>query len=129
MLKRYLESLNKVEKINLGITGLTVVAGAALWIYGAIEEKRILKEIAEFNEQVERDTVTLNEVIYKSQEEIETSKEYSLFEYYMIPNFDFKQEIISYLDSLEVIEPLSLRKEIGRTMLDVYLKYREDIKR
>jgi predicted DNA-binding transcriptional regulator YafY len=67
--------------------------------------------------------------LHKSQEEIETSKEYSLFEYYMIPNFDFKQEIISYLDSLEVIEPLSLRKEIGRTMLDVYLKYREDIKR
>ena len=66
--------------------------------------------------------------LHKSQEEIETSKEYSLFEYYMIPNFDFKQEIISYLDSLEVIEPLSLRKEIGRTMLDVYLKYREDIK-
>jgi hypothetical protein len=67
--------------------------------------------------------------LHKSQEEIETSKEYSLFEYYMIPNFDFKQEIISYLDSLEVIEPLSLRKEIGRTMLDVYLKYREDVKR
>ena len=67
--------------------------------------------------------------LHKSQEEIETSKEYSLFEYYMIPNFDFKQEIISYLDSLEVIEPLSLRKEIGWTMLDVYLKYREDMKR
>lgn len=71
MLKRYFESLNKMEKINLGITGLTVVAGAALWIYGAIEEKKILKEIAEFNEQVERDTVTLNEVIYKTQEEID----------------------------------------------------------
>lgn len=60
MLKGYIESLSKVEKINLGIVGLTVVAGAALWIYGAIEEKKCLKEIAEFNEQVERDTVTLN---------------------------------------------------------------------
>ena len=69
MLKRYFESLNKVEKINLGITGLTVVAGAALWIYGAIEEKRILKEIAESNEQVERDIVTVNEVILSKLEE------------------------------------------------------------
>ena len=67
--------------------------------------------------------------LHKSQVEIETCKEYSLFEYYLRPNFDFKQEIISYLDSVEVMEPLSLRKEIGRTVLDVYLKYREDVKR
>ena len=67
--------------------------------------------------------------LHKSQEEIETSKEYSLFEYHLRLNFDFKQEIISYLDSVEVMEPLSLRKEIGRTVLDVYLKYREDVKR
>ena len=47
MLKRYFESLNKMEKINLGITGLTVVAGAALWIYGAIEEKTSSEEESE----------------------------------------------------------------------------------
>lgn len=63
MLKRYFESLNKVEKINLGITGLTVVAGAALWIYGAIEEKRCLKEIAEFNEQMIKDNEDLNDLL------------------------------------------------------------------
>ena len=63
MLKRYFESLNKMEKINLGITGLTVVAGAALWIYGAIEEKKCLKEIAEFNEQKEMVDEVLNELL------------------------------------------------------------------
>ena len=67
--------------------------------------------------------------LHKSQQEIETGRDYSLFEYYLRPNFDFKQEIISYLDSVEVTEPLSLRKEIGRTVLNVYLKYREDVKR
>ena len=67
--------------------------------------------------------------LHKSQQEIESGKEYSLFEYCLRPNFDFKQEIISYLDAVEVMEPLSLRKEIGRTVLDVYLKYREDMKR
>ena len=69
MLKRYFDSLSKVEKINLGITGLTVVAGAVLWIYGAIEEKKCLKEIAEFNDQVERDIITLNEIMDTTQEE------------------------------------------------------------
>ena len=70
MLKRYFESLNKMEKINLGITGLTVVAGAALWIYGAIEEKKTLKEIAEFNEQQEMVDEVLNELCAEVREEI-----------------------------------------------------------
>lgn len=70
MLKRYFESLNKMEKINLGITGLTVVAGAALWIYGAIEEKKTLKEIAEFNEQKEMVDELLNELCAEVREEI-----------------------------------------------------------
>ena len=70
MLKRYFESLNKIEKINLGVTGLTVVAGAALWIYGAIEEKKILKEIAEFNEQKEMVDEVLNELCKEAREEI-----------------------------------------------------------
>ena len=66
--------------------------------------------------------------LHRSQEEIETNDEYSVFEYFLRPNFDFKQEIISYLDSVEVVEPLSLRKEIGRMVLNVYMKYREDVK-
>jgi hypothetical protein len=70
MLKRYFESLNKMEKINLGITGLTVVAGAALWIYGAIEEKKILKEMSEFNEQKEMVDEVLNELCKEAREEI-----------------------------------------------------------
>ena len=71
MLKRYFESLSKMEKINLGITGLTVVAGAALWIYGTIEEKRVLKEIAETNEQVERDMKTLGDIIFAGEEKLD----------------------------------------------------------
>ena len=65
--------------------------------------------------------------LHCSQAEIETNDEYSVFEYLLRPNFDFKQEIISYLDSVEVLEPLSLRKEIGRIVLNVYMKYRDDV--
>ena len=61
--------------------------------------------------------------LHKSQNEIETVKEYSLFEYWIIPNFDFKQELFSYLDALEVLEPANLRDEIKLTINSMYRKY------
>jgi predicted DNA-binding transcriptional regulator YafY len=88
------------------------------------EKQRVLLKVTAKNRDLVR-TVPL----HRSQTEIETNDECSVFEYFLKPNFDFKQEIISYLDSVEVLEPLSLRKEIGRTVLNVYLKYREDVKR
>ena len=88
------------------------------------DKQRVVLKVNAKNRDLVR-TVAL----HRSQEEIETNDEYSVFEYFLRPNFDFKQEIISYLDSVEVLEPLSLRKEIGRTVLNVYLKYREDVKR
>jgi predicted DNA-binding transcriptional regulator YafY len=65
--------------------------------------------------------------LHRSQVEIETGNEYSVFEYFLRPNFDFKQEIISYLDSVEVLEPKALRQDIGRSVLNIYRKYREDV--
>ena len=88
------------------------------------EKQRVLLKVTAKNRDLVR-TVAL----HRSQAEIETNDEYSVFEYFLRPNFDFKQEIISYLDSVEVLEPLSLRKEIGRMVLNVYKKYREDVKR
>ena len=88
------------------------------------EKQRVLLKVTAKSRDLVR-TVPL----HRSQAEMETEDEYSVFEYFLRPNFDFKQEIISYLDSVEVLEPLSLRKEIGRMVLNVYLKYREDVKR
>ena len=88
------------------------------------DKQRVVLKVNAKNRDLVR-TVAL----HRSQEEIETNDEYSVFEYFLRPNFDFKQEIISYLDSVEVVEPLSLRKEIGRMVLNVYMKYREDVKR
>lgn len=88
------------------------------------DKQRVLLKVTAKNRDLVR-TVAL----HRSQAEIETNDEYSVFEYFLRPNFDFKQEIISYLDSVEVLEPLSLRKEIGRMLLNVYMKYTEDVKR
>lgn len=65
--------------------------------------------------------------LHSTQKEIETTSSYSVFEYYLRPNFDFKQEILSYMNSAEVLEPAALRKELASILLDMYKLYRSDL--
>lgn len=48
--------------------------------------------------------------LHHTQNIIEETPEYTLFEYRMIPAFDFVQEIMLHAEQLEVIEPKSLRQ-------------------
>ena len=61
--------------------------------------------------------------LHASQTEIETNSEYSVFELYLKPNFDFMQEVISYLGNAEVIEPVWLRREVADTLKSMYNIY------
>jgi predicted DNA-binding transcriptional regulator YafY len=65
--------------------------------------------------------------LHSTQKEIETTSSYSVFEYYLRPNFDFKQEILSYMNSAEVLEPVTLRRELASVLLDMYKLYRTDL--
>ena len=56
--------------------------------------------------------------LHHSQNEIETSPEYSLFQYFIKPTFDFRQELLSMGEDIEVIAPISFRKE----MKDIFKK-------
>jgi len=61
--------------------------------------------------------------LHHSQEEIETTNEYSVFKYYVVPSADFVQEILAHGDSVQVLESLSLRtqiKDILRNMINSY---------
>lgn len=61
--------------------------------------------------------------LHRSQEEIETQKEYSIFSYFLIPDYDFKQDVLSFGKEVEVLEPKELRGEIGQivsTILNTY---------
>lgn len=51
--------------------------------------------------------------LHTSQKEIETTPKYSVFSYYLRPTFDLIQEIITLKESVEVLEPKSLREEIA----------------
>jgi hypothetical protein len=61
--------------------------------------------------------------LHPSQTEIETNGEYSVFQYRLVPTFDFKQEILSHGMSVEVLSPESLRDEIHAEIKKMLQRY------
>ena len=54
--------------------------------------------------------------IHESQKEIETTSEWSIFEYRLVPCYNFYQQLLWHREKLEVIEPLAVREELKSTM-------------
>lgn len=50
--------------------------------------------------------------MHYSQQEKERNEEYSIFELYVRPTFDFQQEILWNGEDMEVLQPIWLRQEI-----------------
>ena len=63
--------------------------------------------------------------MHHSQKEIETSREYSIFTFYIKPTFDFRQEILSLGEDVEVISPASFRNEIGNGTIQMSKNYKK----
>ncbi len=54
--------------------------------------------------------------LHCSQEIIEETPEYTVFKYFLTPDYDFRQDVLSFGTSVEVLEPERVRKEIGETV-------------
>lgn len=54
--------------------------------------------------------------LHHTQEIVDVKEKYSDFSYYLIPAFDFVQEILLHCEQLEVISPLSLRQHVTRIL-------------
>lgn len=50
--------------------------------------------------------------LHRSQKEIETNNEFSVFSFYIKPTFDFRQEVLSLGEDAEVIAPSTFRNEM-----------------
>ena len=61
--------------------------------------------------------------LHPSQKEIETHSEYSVFEYWLKPTYDFEQEILSHREDVEVLEPIQLREIIKESVLKMAKLY------
>ena len=61
--------------------------------------------------------------IHESQEEVECNDEYSIFSYYLRPEYNFQQELLWNGEDLEVLEPHWLRNEISGKIKRMLNKY------
>ena len=64
--------------------------------------------------------------LHDSQEEIERNGEYSIFKYWISPQFDFIQELLWNGGDMEVLEPKELREEMAEIIESMWNKYKED---
>lgn len=61
--------------------------------------------------------------IHPSQEETERNNDYSVFQFFIVPTYEFIKELLSYGGTLEVLSPKWLRKEMKQealTMNEIY---------
>ncbi|MDR0864042.1 MAG: WYL domain-containing protein, partial [Candidatus Symbiothrix sp.] len=63
--------------------------------------------------------------LHPSQREIESNAEYSIFQYYLAPTPDFKQELLACGAEIEVLSPLSFRNEIAETVTKMQNFYKK----
>lgn len=63
--------------------------------------------------------------LHDTQQEIQKTGEYSIFELKISPTFDFCQEILRNGEEMEVLEPIWLRKEIVGKIEKMWDKYRD----
>ena len=61
--------------------------------------------------------------MHKTQHEKECHDEYSIFELYIRPTYDFQQEILWNGEEIEVLKPAWLRKEIADRIELMWNKY------
>ena len=54
--------------------------------------------------------------IHESQEEVEINNDWSIFEYRLVPCYNFYQQLLWHRERLEVLEPLHVRDEMKNTI-------------
>ena len=94
--------------------------------FGIIADQRIEPQTVKLKVSAGQANYIRNLEIHESQEETEQNEEYSIFKYYLRPTFDFMQEILWNGEDMEVLEPLSLRKEMAGIIGRMNNKYKKD---
>ena len=91
--------------------------------FGIIADQRIEPQTVKLKVSAGQANYIRDLMLHESQEEIVRNDEYSIFKYYIRPTFDFIQEILLNGESMEVLEPLSLREEIAGIINRMNSKY------
>lgn len=62
--------------------------------------------------------------LHESQKEIEATDEWSIFEYRLVPCYNFYQQLLWHREKLEVLEPKSVREEMKKIVDDIQKNYK-----
>lgn len=62
--------------------------------------------------------------LHSSQKEVEKNDKYSIFTYFITPDYDFKQDVLSFGDKVEVLEPKELREEVKGIIRSLTTRYK-----
>lgn len=62
--------------------------------------------------------------IHHSQKEVKTTSDYADFEYFLRPTFDFRQELLSQCNEVEVLKPTKFREEMKEMIGKMLERYR-----
>lgn len=96
--------------------------------FGIISDPRVKKQNVKLKVSAGQANYIRDLKIHGSQEEIERNEEYSVFQFYLRPEFDFQQEILWNGEDMEVLEPQWLRKEMAGKIKRMWNKYQEEEK-
>ena len=58
------------------------------------------------------------------KKEVKTTPDYADFEFYLCPTFDFRQELLSQCNEVEVLKPAKLREEMKEMIGKMMERYR-----
>ena len=61
--------------------------------------------------------------LHSSQEEMEVHEDYSIFSYHLAPDYDFKQDVLSFGDTVEILEPSEFRDEFSKMVIKLMKIY------
>lgn len=92
--------------------------------FGIITDQQVEKQIIRIKASAGQANYIRSLKIHESQEEVERNEEYSIFSFFLRPQFDFQQELLKNGEEIEVLEPLWFRNEIGEKIKKMWDKYK-----
>lgn len=92
--------------------------------YGVIADEDITAETVTIRVESEQARYIQALPLHHSQKEIETTADYSVFEYYIKPTYDLRQELLSHGADVEVLSPAWFREEMKRVAAGMNQRYK-----
>ncbi|MFK8273509.1 WYL domain-containing protein [Capnocytophaga canimorsus] len=89
--------------------------------FGVFTDKQIERVVLKTNEEKTKYLQSLP--LHHSQKEMKTEDNYTFFEYFLRPTYDFRQEILSHGAEIEVISPNWFREEIQQIVAEMHKFY------